>query len=82
MADPSIRETVLTPKGDGGVAVELHISDAPLDDEDAAFVLRLHVEIPPQQGDRLSQVQREALKVASQVIRDLISAKPRGRRAG
>jgi len=73
MAEPLIQETTLTPIEGGGFAVELHISEAPADAEDAAFVLKLYVEIPRPQTDQLSHIQRQALLVGSQVLRNLIN---------
>lgn len=68
-----IRETLVTP-AKGALRVQLRISDAPLDDESAAFVLSLSVQIPTSPDAQLSMIQREALKVGSQALRDLLNA--------
>jgi hypothetical protein len=76
MVEASIQEMTIAPSENGGFFVQLHISDAAPDAEEAAFVLKLHVEIERPKTDQLGVVQREALIIGSQVLRDLINALP------
>ena len=63
-----IQRTTVTPTEDGSV-VQLHISDAPPDDESASFVLQLSVSLPRYKGALLfAQVQREAIRMAQDVL--------------
>lgn len=69
-----IRETIVTPM-ENGYGVQLRISDVTSEDESAAFVLRLSVQIPKTATDQLFLIEREALAAGNRVLRDLIDAR-------
>jgi hypothetical protein len=55
-----VRETTLATDGDA-TTVQLHIADAPVSDETAAFRLNLVVRLPRYKAPLVFQVQREAI---------------------
>jgi hypothetical protein len=63
-----IRQTIVTPDAKGTASVQLHISDAPLEDASAAFVLRLSARIPLRPGALLVEAQRAALVAAREAM--------------
>ena len=67
-----IRQTIVTATGDERV-VQLHIADGSLEDESCGIVLRLSVPIPQIRDASLEKIERETLKAASQVLRDLLN---------
>jgi hypothetical protein len=67
----TIRETTITP-GAGHDVVQLHISDAPPDDESATLRLVLLAKIPSYQAPALGQLQRAAMKKAHDVLMALL----------
>ena len=67
-----LRETVVTPTEDGGSVVQLHISDAPPDDESAAFVLNIVVKLLPYETPLLLHVQREAISKAQDALSPIL----------
>lgn len=67
-----IRATNVTHDADGDV-VQLHISDAPLEDASASLLIVLTAKLRPMEAPALGHVQRETLILASQSIRDLIN---------
>ena len=62
-----IRETIVTPDATGDV-VQLHISDAPQDDESATFVVQILAKLPPLEMPLVAQCQRETLKIAQDAL--------------
>ena len=70
-----IRETIVTPTADGlGVSVELHISDAPKNDEFATFRLLLLATMPNLNGRPLEGWQIAAMERAWQELDTLQKA--------
>jgi hypothetical protein len=70
MADVEIRETTVAAPSNG-LAVRVQISDAPLNAENAAMLLDLHVTLPAYEAPLLLQVQRQAIVAAMDVLRAL-----------
>lgn len=70
MSAVTIRETIVTPNADGAT-VQLYISDAAREAEDAAIRLALTVSIPALQTPLLIHVQRAALNLLQRMLRDL-----------
>ena len=68
-----IRETTITPAQDG-IVVQLHISDAPPDDESVGIALQLTAKLPKSQNPLLAKVQRDAMKVAQEALSHLLRA--------
>lgn len=66
-----IRETTVTPNATGCI-IQLHISDAPPDDESAAFVLTISAKFPALQTPLLAQLQRAAMKAAQDALTPLL----------
>jgi hypothetical protein len=62
-----IRETIVTPTV-GGDVVQLHISDAPLGDESASFVLTLQTTVEPFENPMLAHLQIEAMHYADEAL--------------
>lgn len=71
-----IRETTVTPKGETQL-VQLHISDAPPDDESAETVLLLSVHLPNYKVPRFGQIQREAMKAAQDHLTEILQSMAR-----
>lgn len=70
MLDAEIRETIVVPDANGGTVIRLQISDAPLPSESAAIVLQMSVRLPPYEPPlTLAHYQREAMRVAYEVLR-------------
>ena len=73
-----IRETTITRDADATI-VRLHIADAPISDETAAFRLTLLAKMPRYKSPFVSQIQREAIlearealgKIADALLQDL-----------
>jgi hypothetical protein len=72
MAAEILETTIAT--DDGGTTVRLHIADAPLDDERASFRLQLLARLPRYRQPLVSQVQREAILEAQEVLARLAGA--------
>jgi hypothetical protein len=70
-----IRETIVTPADDDHDIVEIHISDAPPDDESATFVVRILSKQRALATPTLAHLQRAAMKIAQDemtaLLRDL-----------
>jgi len=67
-----LRETTITPSA-GGDVVQLYISDAVRGDEAAEIVLQFHVRLgKSHKNPLLTQVQRDALKVARDHVGDIL----------
>jgi hypothetical protein len=64
----AIRETIVTPGGEDQDVVQLHISDAPPDDESATFVLKILATVRPLRGPTLAHVQRQAMQTVSEAL--------------
>ncbi|MGC1181195.1 MAG: hypothetical protein ACLQF1_07530 [Methyloceanibacter sp.] len=62
-----IRETTIT-TDDGASIVRLHIADAPIGDDTAAFRLTLLAKLPRYKAPLLVQIQREAILRAREVL--------------
>lgn len=73
MPAAQILETIVTPNADGAI-VQLYISDAARDAEDAAIRLALTVSIPAFQSPLLIHIQRAAIEAATNALRDLNSS--------
>lgn len=67
-----IRETIVTTAPDGEV-VQLHISDAPPDDESASFVLTLQAKVGPFENPMLSHLHVAAMTAAADVLNRMIA---------
>jgi len=67
MSDPEIRETTVAPASNCS-AIRIQISDAPLTAENASIVLDLHVRLPAYEAPLLSQVQRQAVRAAMDIL--------------
>jgi hypothetical protein len=66
--DATIRRTTVEPT-EGGSAVHVHISDAPLGEPFEAIELQMTVSLPEfEDGVLLAQMQREALLAAREVL--------------
>jgi len=70
MSKAEIRETIVTPDA-SGTLVQLQISDVPLPAEDAAIRITLAVRVPEYRLPLLAHLQREAMRTASAILRDL-----------
>lgn len=68
MAKTEIRETTVSPDGDGSI-VRLQISDAPPPYESATMHLQLTVRLPAYEPPLLAHLQREAIDAAVQELR-------------
>jgi hypothetical protein len=67
-----LRETTITPAQAGDV-VQLYISDAERGDEEAEIVLQFHVRLGKRhKNPLLTQVQRDALKIARDHVSDIL----------
>ena len=66
-----IRETTVTP-GAAADVVRLRISDAPLGEQSGSFELTILAALPTYQAPVLAQLQREALKLARDVLHELV----------
>lgn len=66
-----IRETIVTPAVDGNV-VQLRISDVPLGDESATFVLNIQAKLPLVQTPTLAHLQRAAMDLAQDALTPLL----------
>jgi hypothetical protein len=66
-----IRKTIVTPTADGDL-IQLHISDAPPDDESATFVLQIVAKMPPLEPCLLAQMQREAMTTAQDALTPIL----------
>jgi hypothetical protein len=66
-----LRETTITPC-DGGQIVQLHISDAPPDDESATFVVKILAKLPSYETPLLLHVQREAISMAQDSLTPIL----------
>jgi hypothetical protein len=62
-----ILETTIT-RDDASTIVRLHIADAPLDDENVSFRLQLLAKLPRYRQPLVTQVQREAILEAQEVL--------------
>ncbi|HEY7245839.1 MAG TPA: hypothetical protein VH678_18370 [Xanthobacteraceae bacterium] len=68
----AVRETTVTPGTTGDVVVRLRISDAALGDEPATFELTVLAELPAYQAPALAQLQRETVKLARDVLHEIV----------
>lgn len=66
-----IRETIVTPTPRGEL-VQIHISDAPPDDERASFVLKILARTDAFDTPTLAHLQREAMKQAQDVLSGIL----------
>ncbi len=66
-----IRETIVTP-AKGGDVVQIHISDVPLEDASASLRLILTAKVPSYEAPALAQLQREAMKAASEALSEIL----------
>jgi hypothetical protein len=66
-----IRETIVTPATDGDV-IQLHISDAPPDDESATFAVRILAKLPPVRTPAMAQIQREVIEKTQSTLSELL----------
>ena len=75
-----IRQTIVTPDANGTESVvQLHISDAPLLDEDAAKLrIILSAKVDPRHGALLVQVQYAALRAASDALNSMVQTMAQG----
>jgi hypothetical protein len=62
-----IRETTITTDADATI-VQIHIADAPISDETAAFRLTLLAKMPRYKSPYVAQVQREAILEAREAL--------------
>jgi hypothetical protein len=66
-----IRETVVS-ETENATVVRMHIADAPLGDENAAFRLELTATLPRYRAPLLAQIQRQAMKAAQDALSPLL----------
>jgi hypothetical protein len=69
-----IRKTIVTPTDDDHDVIQLHISDAPPDDESATLVVQILVKQPAMLAPALGQLQRAAMSAAQDVLTPLLQA--------
>jgi hypothetical protein len=70
MPSAQILETIVTPTGSSST-IQLYISDAPRDAEDAGIRLTLTVSIPAYRVPLLAHLQRDALDKAAETLRSV-----------
>ncbi len=67
-----IRKTTVTPVDADHDVIELHISDAPLDDESATLVVQILVKQRAMLAPALGHLQRAAMKTAQDALMPLL----------
>jgi hypothetical protein len=67
-----VRQTIVTPGREGRDAIQIHISDAPPDDESATFVVRILATVDPLKTPTMAHIQRQVMSMAQDALTPLL----------